>query len=210
MNTLKALNWRYAAKKFQADKIVSDEKLDIITKAFNLTPTSYGLQPLRLAVVSDPDLKYRLYEKSMHQEQVRTASHILVICIEDIVDSAFIENNFELQKEIRNTPDEVLAPFRNFLLEFFKEKDKSEKDKWAINQAYLALGNLLTVCAKEEIDACPMEGFQPDAYGEILKLKEKSLKPVLVLPIGYRDEEDQFASFEKVRRPIEETIIYYK
>ncbi|MGO1750981.1 nitroreductase family protein [Psychroflexus halocasei] len=210
MNTLKALNWRYAVKKFQADKIVSDEKLDIITKAFNLTPTSYGLQPLRLAVVSDPDLKYRLYEKSMHQEQVRTASHILVICIEDIVDSAFIENNFELQKEIRNTPDEVLAPFRNFLLEFFKEKDKSEKDKWAINQAYLALGNLLTVCAKEEIDACPMEGFQPDAYGEILKLKEKSLKPVLVLPIGYRDEEDQFASFEKVRRPIEETIIYYK
>lgn len=210
MNTLKALNWRYAVKKFQADKMVSDEKLKIITQAFNLTPTSYGLQPLKLAVVSDPDLKHQLYEKSMHQEQVRTASHILVICIEDIVDAAFIEDNFELQKEIRNTPDEVLAPFRNFLLEFFSEKDKSEKDKWAINQAYLALGNLLTVCAKEEIDACPMEGFQPDAYGDILNLKEKSLKPVLVLPIGYRDEEDQFASFEKVRRPIEETVIYYK
>lgn len=210
MNTLKALNWRYAVKKFQADKIVSDEKLKIITQAFNLTPTSYGLQPIKLAVVSDSDLKHQLYEKSMHQEQVRTASHILVICIEDIVDAAFIENNFELQKEIRNTSDEVLAPFRNFLLEFFSKKDKSEKNTWATNQAYLALGNLLTVCAKEGIDACPMEGFQPDAYGEILNLKEKSLKAVLVLPIGYRDDEDQFASFEKVRRPIEETVIYYK
>lgn len=210
MDTLKALNWRYAVKKFQADKIVSDEKLKIITQAFNLTPTSYGLQPIKLAVVSDPDLKHQLYEKSMHQEQVRTASHILVICIEDIVDAAFIENNFELQKEIRNTSDEVLAPFRNFLLEFFSKKDKSEKNTWATNQAYLALGNLLTVCAKEGIDACPMEGFQPDAYGEILNLKEKSLKAVLVLPIGYRDDEDQFASFEKVRRPIEETVIYYK
>ncbi|MGO2102738.1 MAG: NAD(P)H-dependent oxidoreductase [Psychroflexus halocasei] len=210
MGTIEALNWRYAVKKFKTDKLVSDEKLEIIAKAFNLTPTSYGLQPIKLAVVSDPNLKHQLYEKSMHQEQVRTASHILVICIEDIVDSAFIEDNFELQKEIRNTPDEILAPYRNFLLEFFNKKDKTQKDKWAINQAYLALGNLLTVCAKEGVDACPMEGFQPDAYGEILNLKEKSLKPVLVLPIGYRDEEDKFASFEKVRRPIEETVIYYK
>lgn len=210
MKTLKALNWRYAVKKFQIDKVVPQEKLNIITKAFNLTPTSYGLQPLKLAVVCNPKLKEKLYEKSMHQEQVRTASHILVICIENNVDTAFIEDNFELQKEIRQTADETLAPFRNFLLEFFADKTKEEKDIWAINQAYLALGNLLTVCAKEGVDACPMEGFLPEAYDELLGLKEKSLKPILVMPIGYRAEEDKFAAFEKVRRPLEETVLYYK
>ena len=115
-----------------------------------------------------------------------------------------------MTKNIRNTPEEILKPFREFLLKDFGAKPQQELEQWAINQAYLALGNLLTVCAEEKIDACPMEGFDAEKYDEILKLKEKNLKSVLILPVGYRAEDDIFADFEKVRRPLKQTVIEIK
>ncbi|UAB83931.1 NAD(P)H-dependent oxidoreductase [Zunongwangia sp. SCSIO 43204] len=207
MSNIKALQWRYAVKKFDAEKILPEAKIDILKQAFNLTATSYGLQPIRLVVVKNKELQESLKEKAMNQVQLSTASHVLVICIEDKVDKDFILNYFERVKQIRETPDEILDPFKNFLVDDFGKKSAEDLTIWAKNQAYLVLGTLLTVCATEEIDACPMEGFLPEEYDELLNLKEKNLKSVLVLPVGYRAKDDIFSSFKKVRRPEEDTII---
>ena len=210
MSSLTSLQWRYATKKFDASKQLSPEQIDILKQCFNLTATSYGLQPLQLIVIKHKELQEQLLPHSFQQQQIVTASHLLVICIEKNIDAEFINRYFELTKNIRNTPEEILKPFREFLLKDFGAKPQQELEQWAINQAYLALGNLLTVCAEEKIDACPMEGFDAEKYDEILKLKEKNLKSVLILPVGYRAEDDIFADFEKVRRPLKETVIEIK
>ncbi|MFD1096478.1 NAD(P)H-dependent oxidoreductase [Salegentibacter chungangensis] len=207
MGNIKALEWRYATKKFDAEKILPKDKLEVLKQAFNLTATSYGLQPIKMVVVHDKELQARLKAHSYNQDQVSTASHLLVICIEDKIDPDFIEQYFKRVKHIRETPEEVLKPFKNFLMDDFKAKPKDEITRWAVNQAYLSLGTLLTVCATEEIDACPMEGFEPEKYDELLNLDRYNLKSVLALPVGYRAKDDMFSSFKKVRRPLEEVII---
>ena len=210
MSSLNSLQWRYATKKFDTSKPLSPEQIDILKQCFNLTATSYGLQPLQLVVIKHKELQEQLLPHSFQQQQIVTASHLLVICIEKNIDAEFINRYFKLTKNIRNTPEEILKPFREFLLKDFGAKPQQELEQWAINQAYLALGNLLTVCAEEKIDACPMEGFDAEKYDEILKLKEKNLKSVLILPVGYRAEDDIFADFKKVRRPLKETVIEIK
>ena len=108
---------------------------------------------------------------------------------------------------MRGTSEAILDPFKDALVDSFSKKDIGEIRNWAINQAYLAMGNLLTVCAQERIDSCPMEGFDPDAYDVILNLKEKGLTSVLVMPVGYRAVDDEFSTFKKVRKNIEDSII---
>lgn len=207
MGNIKALKWRYATKKFDSEKILSEEKIDVLKQAFNLTATSYGLQPLKMIVLKNKGIQEKLRKFSYNQQQVSTASHVLIICIEDKIGKDFIDNYFKMVKKIRNTPDEVLAPFREFLVEDFESKASAEIHAWALNQAYLSLGTLLTICATEEIDACPMEGFEPAEYDKLLQLKEKNLKSVLVLPVGYRARDDEFSNFKKVRRPLSDVII---
>ena len=204
-----ALEWRYATKKFDDSKTLSDSQINILKRGFSLTPTSYGMEPLRLVVIKDQDVKNELYKHSYNQNQVKTASHILVICTENTVDESFINHNFELQKKIRQTTDEILKPFRDFLIKDLTGRSDEELKHWTTNQAYLVMGNLLTVCAAEKIDACPMEGFVSEAYDEVLGLKEKGISSALVLAVGYRAKDDKFADFQKVRRPEEETIIEF-
>ena len=206
MNIIKKLQWRYATKKFDAKKSISTKKLNILKEAFNLTATSYGLQPIKLVVINDKVLQTNLVKHSMNQEQVAQASHLLVFSIDTNVDKNYIEAYFNRVKTIRNTPDEILNPFKNFLMEDFKEKPRKTIERWAINQAYLAMGNLLTVCAIEDIDACPMEGFDPEEYDNLLKLEEKGLHSVLVMPIGYRATDDMFADLKKVRKSVNESV----
>ena len=101
----------------------------------------------------------------------------------------------------------LIKPFRDFLISDFGSKTQEQIHNWAVNQIYIALGNLMTVCAAEEIDACPVEGFVPSEYDRILNLREKGLKSVLVMPIGYRADDDVFATFDKVRKPLEDSVI---
>ncbi len=210
MSSLKSLKWRYATQKFDAQKIIPEEKIDIIKQAFNLTPTSYGMQPVKLIVINNKPIQQKLFEYTYWQEQVRTASHLLVFCIETIIDDKFIEDSFKLEKKIRNTPDDIIEKSKNFRLELFRKWSTQEKQQWAINQLYLTLGNVLNTCAQECIDACPMEGFQAEKYDEYLELPAQNLKSKLILPIGYRAEDDFFANFKKVRRPLEEMVIDIK
>ena len=205
-DVIKALKWRYATKKFDASRNLSAEKIEVLKEAFALTATSYGLQPVQLVIISNPTLKAQLPERSMNQQQVKDASHVLVFCIEKEIDQAYITQYFERIKAIRQTPDDILQPFKNSLQQHFNTTTATEIQHWATQQAYLAMGNLLTVCALENIDACPMEGFDPKAYDELLNLEEKGLQSVLIMPVGYRATDDRFASFKKVRKPIEASI----
>ncbi|WP_024771118.1 NAD(P)H-dependent oxidoreductase [Aquimarina macrocephali] len=207
MNIIESLHWRYATKKFDNKKILSQEKIDILTEAFNLTATSYGLQPLKLVVIKNKDLQKELTPHSWNQQQVADASHVLVFCIEKTIGEQYISKYFDNVKEIRDTPEEILKPFKEHLVDSFTYKSPEEISNWAAKQAYLALGNILTVCAIEKIDSCPMEGFIPEKYDEVLNLNDLGLTSVLVLPIGYRAEDDMFSEFKKVRRPIKDTII---
>jgi len=207
MNNIEALQWRYATKKFDESRILSEDKIDILKHAFNLTATSYGLQPIKMVIVHNKELQSKLVNYSMNQKQVGSASHVLVLCIEREIGKEFIENYFNYVQKIRATPVEVLSPFKNFLIDDFKNKHIDEITSWAKNQAFLAMGTLLTVCATEAIDACPMEGFEPEKYDKILGLDKLNLKSVLVLPVGFRAKDDMFSEFKKVRRPISDVII---
>lgn len=207
MESVKALQWRYAAKKFDPERILPQEKIDLLKKAFNLTATSYGLQPLKLLVIQNKKIQQELMKASYNQKQVGTASHVLVICIERSIGKDFIKNYFKTVQDIRKTPEEILHPFRESLIGDFEQKPVDEVKIWATHQAYLVLGTLLTVCAVEEIDSCPMEGFEPGKFAEILELNKYNLDAVLALPVGYRAPDDFFAELKKVRRPIEDTVI---
>src|SRR5690554_404784 len=206
-NTIEKLQWRYATKRFDSSKKLSAEKLNILKETFNLTATSYGLQPLKMVVVSNQDIKEKLMPFTYNQPQIRDASHVLVLCVETQIDASFIVDHFKRVEGTRNTPREILEPFEKNLVQTFSEKESHEIREWMVNQLYLTLGALLTVCAVEKIDACPMEGFQPEKYDDLLKLPEKGLASVIVLPVGYRDESDFFISLQKVRRGVDELII---
>lgn len=210
MNIVDHLSWRYATKTFDENLKISEDDLKILYNAFNLTATSYGLQPIKLVVIQDKDLQSSLVEHSMNQEQIAQASHVLVFCIETNIDKDYIVNYFNKIKEVRDTPDAIINPFRDFLIEDFTKKEQLTIEDWATKQAYLAMGNMLTVCATQRIDSCPMEGFNPEKYDEILDLKAKGLKSVLLLPMGYRAKEDVFAGFKKVRKEVSESVIIHK
>ncbi len=204
---LEALKWRYAVKKFDAARTLSGEQVQGLREAFNLTATSYGLQPIRMLVIQDRALQESLVGHSYGQRQVADASHLLVLCIETNIDQEYIEGYFERVRHVRGTPEEVLKPFRDSLSESFRVKAETEIRTWAAHQAYLAMGNLLTYCAYERIDACPMEGFDPAAYNQVLGLTARGLSAVLVLPVGYRAEDDVFSGFKKVRKELQDAVI---
>lgn len=207
MNNIEALRWRYATKKFDENRILSEDKIEILKHAFNLTATSYGLQPIKMVIVHNKKVQAKLVEHSFNQKQVASASHVLVLCIEREINEKFIENYFNYVQKIRATPNEILSPFKDFLIDDFKSKHMDEIASWATNQAFLAMGTLLTIAATEAIDACPMEGFEPDKYDEVLGLDKLNLRSVLVLPVGFRAKDDMFSEFKKVRRPLSDMVI---
>ncbi|WOC40613.1 NAD(P)H-dependent oxidoreductase [Polaribacter sp. HL-MS24] len=207
MNTIESLEWRYATKKFDDSKQLSITQINTLKEAFNLTATSYGLQPIKLIVIQNKALQEKLVSASWNQQQIVQASHVLVICVQSEFTSKDVNNYFTLLKKIRNTPDEILNPFKEFLVAEMDKKSIQEIEIWNKNQAYLALGNLLTVCAIEKIDACPMEGFVPEQYDEILGLQSQNLKSTLVLPVGFRAEDDYMKDLAKVRKDLQDSVI---
>ncbi len=202
------LEWRYAVKKFDPLRILPEADIEVLKKGFNLTATSYGLQPIKLVVVKNKVLQQQLIPFSFNQPQVAQASHVLILCIEQKIDHKYITSYFERVQKVRGTSEEILNPYREELVRDFSTRDSHDIREWATNQAYLALGNLLTICAVRQIDSCPMEGFSPTGYDQLLGLSEKGLNSVLVLPVGYRAGDDQFSGFKKVRRSMEQSIIH--
>jgi len=207
MNIIDSLTWRYATKKFDSSKKLSSAQINTLKQAFNLTATSFGLQPIKLVIITNQELKEKLIPLCFYQEQVAQASHVLAICIEKNTTTDDINAYFDLEKEIRGTKEAVISDFRKQLIDMYKNKSLEEIEQSAIFQTYIVLGNLLTVCAVEKIDSCPMEGFIPEKVDELLNLSEKNLKSVLLLPVGYRAEDDIMNGLKKVRKPLNKTII---
>ena len=160
-----------------------------------------------MVIISDSATKNKLVDLCYGQEQVKGASHVLAICIQTSVNEKDVDDYFDNIIDIRNTPEVVLSKYRKELKDFVNSKTEEEIENWCINQAYIVLGNLMTVCAAEGIDACPMEGFLPDKVDELLELEKYNLKSVLLLPVGYRAKDDMFADLKKVRKDLSETIV---
>lgn len=207
MTIIDNLKWRYAVKKFDANKKLTEEQVNTLKEAFNLTATSYGLQPIKLIVINNKEVQEQLLPFSFNQQQIVQASHLFVICIQDNYTTKEVSEYFNLVKKIRNTPDEILNPFKDFLTAEIQKKTQEELGIANKNQAYIALGNLLTVCASLNIDSCPMEGFIPSKYDEVLGLEKHNLKSVLVLPVGFRAEDDYMKDLLKVRKNLTESVI---
>jgi len=207
MDIIKSLEWRYATKKFDPSKKLSNQQIETLKKAFNLTPTSFGLQPLKMIVISNKELQEKFVEHSYYQRQVADASHLLVLCIEDDTTTENINAYFDMEKNIRNVEEEVISDFRKQLISMYDNKTLEEKQQSAIYQTYIALGNLMTVCAIEKIDNCPMEGFNPIKVDELLNLKSLNLKSILLLPVGFRAEDDVMNGMKKVRKTLNDTVL---
>lgn len=206
-NIINSLQWRYACKKFDENRKLDQAQIEVLSKAFNLSATSFGLQPLKMLILKSDELKAKLLPHAYFQPQITTCSHLLVICIDTGFDEGSIDAYFDLEKDIRGTSEEIVGKFRNQLKTIFKNKDRKQIDTSAIYQAYISIGTLMTVCAEEKIDSCPMEGFNPVKFDEVLELGKMNLRSVLLLPVGFRADDDIMSNMKKVRKPLEEVII---
>lgn len=206
MNLNEALNWRYAAKRMNGQKVPQD-KLDRILDAAHLAPSSYGLQPYTVLVIEDPTLRERLYDGSAGQPQVIECSHLLVFAAWDPVTEGDVDALIERIAGERDIDSATLAPYRDTIKGTLNDKSPEERFQWAARQAYIALGTTLTAAALERVDASPMEGFDPAALDEQLGLKSRNLRSVVLVALGYRDtDKDWLAGLKKVRWPRERTI----
>lgn len=203
MELLKALQWRYATKKFDSSKSVSTGELEKLKSAIQLSASSYGLQLYKVLVIENPEIKEQLRAVSWDQSQITDASHLFVFCNYTKVSPEAIKSFIRQTAETRNVDVDQLSRYGDFILEKLNEKTAEEMSSWLKSQTYLALGNLLNACAELKIDACPMEGFQPEAYNKILGLNKKGLNAVVIAPVGYRHEKDETIGQVKVRKPME-------
>lgn len=208
MNTtlIDALNWRYACKKFNAEKQVSYSDLATIKRAIQLTPSSYGLQPIKVLIIESKELRNQIKPIAWNQTQIVDASHLIVFCHYTAVSESYIDNHIELMATTRNMPTEKLAGFSNHVKESVAKMPETHLREWTAKQTYIALGQLLTSCALLKIDATPMEGFVKEELNKLLGLNEKNLSTSLLCPIGYRHDEDPYLQLQKVRKPLDVLI----
>lgn len=207
MDIIEALEWRYAVKKFDASKKVSEEQIDRIVKGLQLTPTSMGLQLMRFLVITDDQMKKEITPIAFNQRQVEDCSHLVVLCRKSSVSENDIEsfvNQTAKTREI-DVKSETMINFEKMLSGSLNLPESQQK-AWMENQVYIALGNLMTLCAAENVDTCPMEGFDRRRLDEYLKLEEDGLNSVVMCPIGYRSNSDKYADVKKVRRPLNALI----
>lgn len=204
--TINALNWRYAVKKFDS-KEIPQEKLDIIMESLRLTPSSLGLQAWKFIIVENTDLRKQLLAASMNQEQVVDASHLIVLARNKDLEEGDVKKWTDYLAVEREMPNDKRDGFHQMIMGYLSGIEEESKGIWLDKQLYIALGNLMTVCAIEGVDSCPMEGFDPQQYDEILGLNEKGLKSVVVCPIGYRSIDDPYQHQAKVRYPKEDVFL---
>ncbi len=204
MSFLEKMNWRYATKVMNGEK-VSQEKIDNILEAIRLAPTSSGLQPFEVWVITNDDIKVKIREVSFNQPQITGCSHLLVFAAWDTYTEDRINHIFDLTNEIRGFKNEGWEEYRQMLLARYPQRDAETNFQHTARQTYIAMMAGMAQAAFEKVDCTPMEGFENDKLDEILKLREKGLRSTLLLPLGYRDKEnDWLVDLPKVRHPKEE------
>ncbi len=199
---IQKLQWRYAAKKLNPAKVVPQEKVERILEAIRLTASSSGLQPYQVFVVTNQALLEQIKPVSWNQAQVTDCSHLLVFAAWDNYTAERINMMFDLTNEVRGFKNEGWEKYRQSLLSSYPQRDAEVNYQHAARQAYIGLGSALIAAAYEEVDSTPMEGFSPEAVDEILGLKALGLRSVILLPLGYREEDqDWLVNLKKIRRP---------
>tara|TARA_Y100000296_G_C5081740_1_gene210311 strand:- start:169 stop:798 length:630 start_codon:yes stop_codon:yes gene_type:complete len=206
MNLIEKLNWRYATKKFDQDKKITDDQIDILAESLRLCASSFGLQPWKFIIVENKELKEQLVPASYGQGQVAEASHHVVFCAPKNFGAKEVRDYIEDIAETRGSKIEDLEGFEKVMLSFLERKNEAEVFEWAKNQVYIAMGSFLVCCAELGIDACPMEGIIPAEYDRILDLEKEELTTVVACPIGYRASDDKYASTQKVRFPLDKVV----
>ncbi|WP_339885210.1 nitroreductase family protein [Polaribacter vadi] len=210
MELLEKLKWRYATKAMNGKK-VSQDKIDNIIEAANLAPTSSGLQPFEIMVITNDEIKEQIKKVGWNQSVITECSHLFVFAAWDTYTAERINYMFDLTNEIRGFKNEGWENYRQQLLISYPQKSAEENFQHASKQAYIAFTAALTAAAFQKVDATPMEGFDADKVDEILNLREKGLRSAVLLPIGYRDaSEDWLVNLEKVRKPISKLVTEYK
>lgn len=206
MQVLENLNWRYATKSMNG-KSVPQEKVDYILEAARLSASSSGLQPYEILVITDQELKEKIKPIAWNQSQITDTSHLLIFAAWDNYTPERINNVFKYNNEERNLPDSATDEYRNMLLSSYSAKTAEENFTHTSKQAYIALGSALIAAAEQRVDSTPMEGFDAIALDELLDLKSKGLRSVVILPLGYRNEEkDWLVNMKKVRTPKEKFL----
>lgn len=209
MQLLAALNWRYATKKMNGQP-VPQEKVDKILEAVHLAPTSSGLQPFNVIVITNPDLKAKIQPIASGQTQVVDSSHLLVFAAWDNYTVERIERVFARMATERGLPEDAFSDYKSKLKNVYLNRPAETNFEHAARQAYLAFGTAIAAAAELQVDATPMEGFDNAALDELLQLPQQGLKSVTLLPLGYRDtENDWLVNQKKVRAPKEEFFLKF-
>jgi len=203
-NYIDDLNWRYAVKQFDASKKVSEEDLQKLIDAVQLSASSYGLQPYKILVIKDQAVKEKLKAAGYNQSQFTDATAVFVFAHQTDFDAELIDSYIELSERIKELETGTLEGYANLMKNALLNLPQEAKAGWTSRQAYIALGNLLSAAAAHKIDTCPMEGFEATAFDEILGLTEQNLHAVVLAAVGYRSAEDETQHAPKVRRPQEE------
>ncbi len=206
MELLEALNWRYATKKMNGQAVPQD-KVDKILQAAHLAPTSSGLQPFEVIVVTNPELKEKIQAIAYNQSQITDGSHLLIFAAWDKYTDERISGIFSHLNIERGLPDSATDDYKNKLINLYTSQTAQQNFEHAARQAYIAFGTAIAAAAELKVDATPMEGFDSKALDSFLNLEERGLKSIILLPLGYRDESnDWLVNLKKVRKRKEEFI----
>jgi nitroreductase len=206
-NFLNNQNWRYATKKFDATKKISTEDLNTLKEAVRLSSSSYGLQPYKVIIVENPELRAQLQPAAWGQSQIVEASHLFIFANDTNLGDEAIDDYLKTISITRETPIEALAGYGDFMKSTIAKLSTEAKNVWTSKQTYLALGNLLNAAAELKIDVTPMEGFVPAQVNEILGLDKLNLTASLMATVGYRHEDDATQFHKKVRKSHEDLFI---
>ena len=206
MELLDKLNWRYASKAMNKE-VVPQQKVDNIIEAARLAPTSSGLQPFEILVVTNQEIKEQIRPVSWNQSMITDCSHLLVFAAWDTYTEDRINKMFDLVNEVRGFKNEGWEAYRQKLLSFYPQQNAEENFNHAAKQAYIAFSAAIIAAAYEGVDSTPIEGFEPAEVDKILGLREKGLRSAVMLPIGYRDtENDWLVNLKKVRKSTEDLV----
>ena len=206
MELLDKLNWRYAAKAMNGKK-VAQEKIDNIIEAISLAPTSSGLQPFEIIVITNQEIKEKIKPIAWNQSVITDCSHLIVFAAWDTYTADRINKMFDLTNTIRGFKSEGWENYRQMLLDNYPQRDAQENFTHASKQAYIAFSLAIVAAAFEGVDSTPIEGFDPDALDKILGLREKGLGSCVMLPVGYRDDKnDWLVNLTKVRKSKEDLL----
>ncbi len=210
MELLDKLNWRYATKAMNGTK-VAQNKIDTIIEAASIAPTSSGLQPFEIMVITNQELKEKIRAIGWDQPVITDCSHLLVFVAWDNYTPERINKMFDLTNTIRGFKNEGWEDYRQMLLNSYPQRDAETNFNHAARQAYVAFSQAIAAAAFEGVDSTPMEGFDPDALDEILNLRAKGLRSCVMLPLGYRDaEQDWLVNLPKVRKSKEDLVTVFE